>query len=188
MPVDRHSMPSLIDLLLPPLPSNSTLPATLLPHTAHYPFYLSHSDSLLPFLSDRYTAVLTPVIVYWLLGGLFHFLDAAQFPYFEKRRIHESEEVTKRNRVTFPQVPFLPSSSALFLSTATDLFSCIFLSSSSGPSFSNTPFSLSLPFCGYLRMTRSCRPRSGSTIYTLCRLMRPPSLGSAPSSSVQRTR
>ncbi|CED82440.1 Sphingolipid hydroxylase [Phaffia rhodozyma] len=91
----------ILSYLIPSFPVNSNLTASLLPQDVHYPIYLAQRDSLLPFVSDRYLAVLTPVVVYWIVGGLFYFLDEAQFEYFEKRRIHESEEVTRRNRVSF---------------------------------------------------------------------------------------
>jgi sphinganine C4-monooxygenase len=85
---------SLLSLLSPPAP----LPSS------SYPFYHSAKPSLIPGVSDRYTALAVPIVAYWFLGSLFYWLDEMQFEYFEKRRLHESEEVTRRNRVTLVQV------------------------------------------------------------------------------------
>ena len=89
-------------------PVNDTLLSLLSPPTplpsSSYPFYHSAKQTLIPGVSDRYTALAVPILAYWFLGGLFYWLDEMQFEYFEKRRLHESEEVTRRNRVTLPQV------------------------------------------------------------------------------------
>lgn len=45
-----------------------------------------------------------PTVTYWLLSLIFHALDTAQLPYFESKRLHESQEVMARNRVTMGQV------------------------------------------------------------------------------------
>jgi sphinganine C4-monooxygenase len=90
---------------LPPPAFNSSLLHDMSPSDPlAYPFYRSDKQSLIPGLSDRYTALAVPIIVYWFLSALFHLLDVLQLPYFEARRIHESAEVTRRNRVTLPQV------------------------------------------------------------------------------------
>lgn len=86
--------------------ANSTLLELIGPSSpASTPFYFVASrPSLLPGISDRYLSVAIPVVIYWVLGGLFFWLDKMEFPYFEARRIHESAEVERRNRVTMPQV------------------------------------------------------------------------------------
>lgn len=91
---------------------NATLVDQLAPRSPlALPFYLvPDRPSLVPGVSDRYLAVGIPVAVYWLLGGLFFWLDHMRFAYFEARRIHESEEVERRNRVTMPQVRSPPPS------------------------------------------------------------------------------
>jgi len=93
-------------ILASPMSANATLLEQLIsPSTPSAPFYLvPDRASLIPGLSDRYLSVGIPVVIYWLLGGLFFWLDKMEFPYFEARRIHESPEVERRNRVTMPQV------------------------------------------------------------------------------------
>ena len=95
--------------LASPMSTNATLLEQLIsPSAPTAPFYLvSDRSSLIPGLSDRYLSVGIPVVIYWLLGGLFFWLDKMAFPYFEARRIHESPEVERRNRVTMPQVRLL---------------------------------------------------------------------------------
>lgn len=96
--------------LASPTSANATLLEQLIsPSVPTAPFYLvPDRSSLIPGLSDRYLSVGIPVVIYWLLGGLFFWLDKMEFPYFEARRIHESPEVERRNRVTMPQVRLTP--------------------------------------------------------------------------------
>ena len=68
------------------------------------PCYHTTRPSLLSFMSDRITSLILPVLAYWILSFLFMWLDNAQLPYFEKRRIHESPEVIARNKATVPEV------------------------------------------------------------------------------------
>lgn len=110
-PASSHLSNSEKTLGLALLPfSRSSLDPTLLssitPHanSLSYPIYYSSAPSLIPGVSDRYTALAVPIVAYWVLGGLFHLVDVMQWEYFEKRRIHESEEVLQRNRVSMPQV------------------------------------------------------------------------------------
>jgi len=83
---------------------NSTLLSTITPTSLDLPFYHVTRPNILSFISDRNLSLAGPVIGYWLLSGIFHFLDSAKFPYFEKRRLHESAEVLARNKATAFQV------------------------------------------------------------------------------------
>jgi sphinganine C4-monooxygenase len=68
------------------------------------PFYYTSGPSAIPGISDHILSVATPTVAYWLLSGLFHILDTAEWKWLEKYRIHESQEVTKRNKVTRTEV------------------------------------------------------------------------------------
>ncbi|ADV19533.1 C4-hydroxylase [Cryptococcus gattii E566] len=83
---------------------NSTMLSTIIPTALHAPFYHTTRPNLLPFMSDKHLSLAAPVLAYWLYSFFFHFLDTAQFSYFEKRRIHDSPEVLARNKVTVTQV------------------------------------------------------------------------------------
>ncbi|ORX60307.1 sterol desaturase [Hesseltinella vesiculosa] len=54
--------------------------------------------------SDKVLAMWMPVAAYWIYSLLFHFLMKAELPYFEYYRIHEPEQVDKRNRVSVQRV------------------------------------------------------------------------------------
>lgn len=69
-----------------------------------YPFYHLPRPSILPWISDKNLSLLAPVVVYWVVSLTFHLLDILQLPFFEKYRLHEPEEVTKRNRVSVGKV------------------------------------------------------------------------------------
>lgn len=75
-----------------------------LPTPITYPFYHKSTLSLLPDIPDKYLSLLLPILIYWLASLWFLFLDTAQFPFFEKYRLHEPQEVTKRNRVSAKRV------------------------------------------------------------------------------------
>ena len=77
----------------------------LSPKQMEYPFYfVAHRAELIPGLSDKYVSLLLPIFCYWGFSMVYHLLDTWQHPFFEKYRIHEPEEVTKRNRVSKAQV------------------------------------------------------------------------------------
>lgn len=95
---------SYLDSLRPSHSFNTTLLSSITPTALHPPFYHLARPSILPFLSDKYLSLAAPVVVYWLVSLVFHVLDTAKFPYFEKRRIHESPEVLARNKATVGQV------------------------------------------------------------------------------------
>lgn len=65
-----------------------------------YPAYHVAQPSIFPFVSDKYLSLLSPIIAYWVVSAWFCFLDTMQFPFFEKYRLHEPEEISKRNRVS----------------------------------------------------------------------------------------
>jgi sphinganine C4-monooxygenase len=92
------SVTTFISSLLPPI--SSSLNNTLTPHEPHYPIYHTRENSILPFMTDKFLSLLIPIVAYWVFSLLFHALDCLELPYFEKMRIHESEEVQSRNRVT----------------------------------------------------------------------------------------
>lgn len=68
------------------------------------PAYFRPRPSLLPWISDKYLSLLTPIVVYWVVSLWFQFLDTAQIPFFEKYRLHEPQEISKRNRVSARRV------------------------------------------------------------------------------------
>lgn len=74
------------------------------PSSPGYPLYHSYHRSIFPWISDKHLSLLVPVGAYWVFSLVFHYLDTMQFPYFEKRRIHESPEVMARNKCTVLQV------------------------------------------------------------------------------------
>lgn len=90
--------------LLPQQDYNTTLLSTITPTSLQPPFYHTVRPHLVSWMSDRYLALAGPVIAYWVLSLVFHAIDTAQIPYFEKRRIHESPEVLARNKATVWQV------------------------------------------------------------------------------------
>lgn len=75
-------------------------PYDLVPSVLQYPFYHTQAPSILSWISDKELSLLAPIAVYWAASLFFEGLDAAQIPFLEKYRIHEPEEVKKRNRVS----------------------------------------------------------------------------------------
>lgn len=71
-----------VSSLLPPLPEYSLRPL----------------PPLVPWMEDKYTMVVLPVIAYWLLSGIFHVIDV--YDLFPKYRLHTPAEVLKRNHVS----------------------------------------------------------------------------------------
>ncbi|KAG6897392.1 hypothetical protein C0992_002055 [Termitomyces sp. T32_za158] len=68
------------------------------------PFYYSFKPSLIAGIRDNYFALAAPIVAYWSLSLFFHFLDISGWKWIEKYRIHESKEVTARNRATRTEV------------------------------------------------------------------------------------
>lgn len=87
--------------------STEDLPIATLPAStyAYRPIYHIERETLLPGIcSDVVLALLAPVFIYWAVAGVFHLIDYLELPYFEKHRIHESKEITSRNKVTISDV------------------------------------------------------------------------------------
>ncbi|KAL7423991.1 Sphingolipid C4-hydroxylase sur2 [Cryptotrichosporon argae] len=91
---------------LPSFPAshNTTLLSYITPTTLSPPVYYAPRPSLLSFISDKHLSLAGPFVVYWVLSIMWHVIDTAGVPYFEKRRIHESPEMLARNRATVRQV------------------------------------------------------------------------------------
>lgn len=83
---------------------NGTLLSMITPTSLDPPFYYTTRPNLYSWISDRHLSVVAPVLIYWGLSTIFHILDTIELPYFEARRIHESEETKSRNRATILQV------------------------------------------------------------------------------------
>lgn len=67
---------------LPPLPS----------------YTLSAREPLLPPIPDNILSLILPIVAYWGMSMIYHFLDVNN--YFEQYRLHTPAELSKRNRVT----------------------------------------------------------------------------------------
>lgn len=85
----------------PPLTSIDLSPS---PAQAWKPFYHHPHNSIFPFVSDKFLALLAPIAVYWLASLWFQTLDVLRIPFFEKYRLHEPEEIQKRNKVSATRV------------------------------------------------------------------------------------
>ncbi|KAL0579284.1 Sphingolipid C4-hydroxylase sur2 [Marasmius crinis-equi] len=70
------------------------------------PFYFSPKRQLVEGISDPILALAAPLISYWVLSLFFHFLDTQgkEWKWLEAYRIHESEDVKKRNLVSVGEV------------------------------------------------------------------------------------
>ncbi|CAE6454823.1 unnamed protein product [Rhizoctonia solani] len=73
---------------------------SLVPSPLTYPWYHSSKPDLFDWISDKHLSLAAPVIAYWTLSLIFHAIDTFQPPFFEKYRLHESEEVKSRNLVS----------------------------------------------------------------------------------------
>ncbi|KAJ5220578.1 uncharacterized protein N7469_009465 [Penicillium citrinum] len=61
-------------------------------------YTLSVRQPVLPPISDSLLALILPIVAYWALSGVYHFLDVND--YFAEYRLHTPAELSKRNRVT----------------------------------------------------------------------------------------
>lgn len=68
------------------------------------PFYFSQRASLLETLPDHLLTLAVPIIAYWSYSLFFHLLDISGWKWLDKYRIHESEEIKKKNLVGRGQV------------------------------------------------------------------------------------
>lgn len=84
--------PSLIDAATPSTP------------LTYYPFYHTSRANLLDWISDKHLSLAAPVLVYWLYSALFALIDWLELPYFERRRLHTSDEESARNKVSVGEV------------------------------------------------------------------------------------
>ncbi|KAH7335594.1 sphingosine hydroxylase [Rhizoctonia solani] len=73
---------------------------SLVPSPLTYPWYHSSKPDLLDWISDKHLSLAAPIIAYWILSLLFHAIDTFEPPFFERYRLHESEEVKSRNLVS----------------------------------------------------------------------------------------
>lgn len=64
------------------------------------PFYYSPRPRLVDDIPDHWLTLASPIIAYWSLSLFFHFLDTSGWKWIDKYRIHDSEEVKKRNLVS----------------------------------------------------------------------------------------
>jgi sphinganine C4-monooxygenase len=71
-----------------------------LPYDGIAPFYYIDRPSVITGLSDPHLAILAPLIAYWSLSLFFHCLDMSDWRWLDKYRIHESDEVQSKNRVS----------------------------------------------------------------------------------------
>jgi sphinganine C4-monooxygenase len=69
-----------------------------------YPIYHTSRQSLIHPIPDRLLTLASPIIAYWSLSLIFHYLDTCNWKRLEKYRIHPSEEVKSRNLVSRSQV------------------------------------------------------------------------------------
>lgn len=68
------------------------------------PFYYSQADTLIPGISDPLLAVLLPILAYWFTSVFFYCLDISNWAWLDRYRIHDSAELSSRNRATPPEV------------------------------------------------------------------------------------
>lgn len=61
-------------------------------------YHLTPLPSLLPPIPDKLLSLLLPIVAYWGLSMLFHWIDTKD--YFPQYRLHTPVEVSKRNRVS----------------------------------------------------------------------------------------
>ncbi|KAK6332203.1 hypothetical protein TWF718_002730 [Orbilia javanica] len=77
--------------------TNTTVPVSSFSPPSADPV-LHPATPLLPFISDALLSCLSPIVVYWVLSMIFHYID--EYELLEKYRIHTPEEVLKRNHVS----------------------------------------------------------------------------------------
>jgi sphinganine C4-monooxygenase len=53
---------------------------------------------LVPWLEDKYTTLVLPIVTYWVVSGIYHLMDT--YDLFPQYRLHTPAEVLKRNHVT----------------------------------------------------------------------------------------
>ncbi|KAJ3731799.1 fatty acid hydroxylase superfamily-domain-containing protein [Lentinula guzmanii] len=73
-------------------------------NSTDYPFYHSPRPTLIDGVSDPILTLAGPVLAYWALSLIFHYLDSSEWKWLQKYRLHESAEVQSKNLVTRAQV------------------------------------------------------------------------------------
>ncbi|KAL4072943.1 fatty acid hydroxylase superfamily-domain-containing protein [Scleroderma yunnanense] len=68
------------------------------------PFYFTMRQNIFDSVPDTALTLAAPLVAYWGLSLLFHCLDVSGWRWLDKYRIHESEEITSRNRATRSEV------------------------------------------------------------------------------------
>ncbi|KAF7365579.1 Sphingosine hydroxylase [Mycena venus] len=64
------------------------------------PWYYSYKSSLVIGVPDHHLALAAPIVSYWLLALFFHYLDTRNWKGLKRYRLHNSDEVASRNRVS----------------------------------------------------------------------------------------
>lgn len=75
--------------------SNASLPLDLPPLPS---YTLTPRQPLLPPIPDNILALILPIVAYWTVSMVFHFIDVND--YFPQYRLHTPAELLKRNHVT----------------------------------------------------------------------------------------
>ncbi|KAK9454537.1 fatty acid hydroxylase superfamily-domain-containing protein [Dipodascopsis uninucleata] len=65
-------------------------------------YELQERAPLMSLMPDKYIALLSPFVIYWVVSTLFHIVDT--YDLFSKYRIHTPEEVKSRNKVSIGEV------------------------------------------------------------------------------------
>jgi sphinganine C4-monooxygenase len=68
--------------------------------SAVHPWYYDPTPQLFSIMPDLWLSLFMPVAGYWLLCGFFEILDRGDWKWLQKYKIHETWEVTSRNKVT----------------------------------------------------------------------------------------
>ena len=63
-------------------------------------FYHTSKPTVFEGMTDEVLALVSPFVAYWAYSIFFVALDSIEAPWIHRYRIHESAEVTSRNRVT----------------------------------------------------------------------------------------
>lgn len=72
--------------------------------TAHFVASTIQSQLQRDPWTDEMLALWVPVVVYWVYSVGFHFVMKAEIPFLEQYRIHTSDDMRKRNRVSVGRV------------------------------------------------------------------------------------
>ncbi|KAJ1601389.1 hypothetical protein NDA14_002043 [Ustilago hordei] len=84
--------------------ANATVASAWLAKLNQTPFYFQALPTTISGISDKYLSLALPIVIYWVASLFYHALDTLELPFTERYRLHEPEEVTKRNRVSVTRV------------------------------------------------------------------------------------